>query len=114
VRSSSLRRQVGRWLDRGGRFYVYLILTVIVVSYVAVPWVADFVTKLQGYNPTYYEPKDQAREELQKTQSPIQLKGGQLSWQGTMKLLLLGLVVTLWLVSIPSLWGQSRPRSTRR
>ena len=108
------RRRFLRWLERGGRFYFYLVLTVLVVSYIAVPWAADFVSKLQGYNPQFYEPKDQDREELQKSKSPIQLRGGQFSWQGTVKLLLLAMVAILWMVSIPTSWKQGKNRPNRR
>ena len=103
-----------RWLERGGRFYFYLVLTVVIVSYIAVPWVANFVAKLQGYDPQYYEPKDRDREDFQKSKSPIQLKGGQFSWRGTVKLLLLAMVAILWMVSLPPSWKQGRNRTSRR
>ena len=113
MRSHRHRRRFKRWLDGGGWFYLHLILTVMVVSYIAVPWVADFVGKLQGYSATRYEPKDQAREEFQRSQSPIHLKG-QFSWQGTVKLLLLAMVAMLWMVAVPGSWRQGRARTTRR
>jgi len=106
------RRRFKRWLERGGWFYLYLILTVMVVSYIAVPWVAEFVAKLQGDRPEQHEPKDQAREELQKS-SPIQLKG-QFTWQGTVKLLLLAMVAILWMAAVPGSWRQGRARTSRR
>ncbi|HLC41400.1 MAG TPA: hypothetical protein VJO34_07195 [Methylomirabilota bacterium] len=113
MRSRRHHRRFKHWLDRGGWFYLYVILTVMVVSYIAVPWVSDFVAKLQGYSSTHYEPKDQAREEFQKSTSPIQLKT-QFSWQATVKLLLLALVAILWMVTVPGSWRQGRPRTTRR
>jgi len=115
MKSHRHRSRFRRWLDRGGWFYLYLILTMMVVSYIAVPWVADFVAKLQGYSSTHYEPRDQAREEFQRSKSPIQLKGqGQFSWQGTVKLLLLAMVAILWMVAVPGPWRQGRTRTTRR
>jgi hypothetical protein len=113
MKSHRHRRRFRRWWDRGGWFYLYLILTMMVVSYIAVPWVADFVAKLQGYGSTHYEPRDQAREEFQRSKSPIQLKG-QFSWQGTVKLFLLAMVAILWMVAVPGPWRQGRTRTTRR
>jgi hypothetical protein len=100
-----------QWFDRGGWFYLYLILTVMIVSSIAVPWVAEFVAKFQGYNATHYEPKDEVREEFQR--SLIQLKG-QFSWQSTVKLVLLAMVAILWMVAVPGSWRQGRTRTNRR
>ncbi len=43
------------------RFYVAIILTVVVLSYVGVPLVVRFVESVGAYNPSHYEPKDNER-----------------------------------------------------
>src|SRR5207302_7867583 len=57
-----VRRRYFRWLNRGGRFYVAFTFTVIVVSYVAVPFVVRFIDAVDDFNPIYYDPKDFERQ----------------------------------------------------
>lgn len=45
------------------RFTLAVIVTVLVVAYVLVPWVADLLEGLATYNPTAHEPKDVLRGE---------------------------------------------------
>ena len=84
--------------------------TVLVVAYVVVPWIVELAETLGGYNPTYYEPKDVARQEyLRSLPGVLQTLFG---WETTFKLLLLVLVGLLWLVAGGSAWRGSR--SSRR
>src|SRR5439155_24999441 len=55
---TSLRRSLRRRLRRYDRFHLALVLTILVVAYVAVPRVVRFVDSVRGYDPAYYEPKD--------------------------------------------------------
>ncbi len=95
-----VRRRYLRWLNRGGRFYLAFTFTVIVVSYVAVPFVVQFIDAVDDYNPIYYEPKDFARQaylEQRKVESP-----GILSWEVLFKIALLVAVGVVWRVLMPS------------
>ena len=95
-----IRRRYFRWLNRGGRFYVAFTFTVIVVSYVAVPFVVRFIDAVDDYNPIYYEPKDFAR------QAYLEVRQGDsrslLSWEVLFKLALLIAVGVVWRVLMPS------------
>jgi hypothetical protein len=95
-----VRRRYFRWLNRGGRFYVAFTFTVIVVSYVAVPFVVRFIDAVDDYNPIYYEPKDFARQAYVEARQvePLSL----LSWEVLFKLALLVAVGVVWRVLMPS------------
>lgn len=84
--------------------------TVVVVAYVVVPWIVEFAETLGGYNPTYYEPKDAARQEYLRSLPGV--RQALFGWETTFKLLLLVLVGLLWLVAGGSVWRGSR--SSRR
>src|SRR5437762_780087 len=59
---TSLRRYYHRRFGHHERFHLAVILTIVVVAYVAVPRVVRYVDALQGYAPpAHYEPKDRAR-----------------------------------------------------
>ena len=94
------RRRYKRWLERSGRFYVALVFTVIVVSYVAVPFVASLIDAVDDYNPIYYDPKDFARQAYLE-QSKVEFPG-LLSWEVLFKIALLVAVGVVWRVLMPS------------
>ncbi len=102
--------RIRRWLRGPGRFYLTLIFTGVVVAYVAVPWVVEFVDTVGGYNPAYYEPKDLQRQDYLK--SLPRIPQTFLGWETAFKLVLLVLVGLLWLIAVPeSRWrGRRSPR----
>ena len=53
---TSLRRYYRRF-GYNERFFLAMIVTILVVAYVAVPLVVEFVDAVRGYDPAYYEPK---------------------------------------------------------
>ncbi len=105
------RRRIRRWLRESGRFYAALVLTVIVVAYIAVPWIVRLVEAIGGYSPVYYEPRDVERATYLK-RTPGEGEGF-LGWDVALKAFLLLLVGLVWLVAVPTpRWGG--PRSSRR
>lgn len=92
-------RRIRRWLRGRGRFYVALIFTVVVVAYVVVPWIVGLMNTIGGYDPAFYEPKDQQRQDY--LRSLPDLAQGLGGWHTAFKLVLLVLVGLLWLVAIP-------------
>lgn len=59
-------RHLRRWLGLPGlsrRTLVLVLLVFLGLAFVSVTLVADFVLKISGYAPWYYEPKDFEREE---------------------------------------------------
>lgn len=93
------RWRVRRWFRGPGRFYLALVFTVVVVAYVAVPWVVLLVETAGGYNPADYEPKDLQRVEHLRS-LPASLEGF-FNWETAFKLLLLVLVGLVWLTAVP-------------
>src|SRR5262249_15154493 len=45
------------------RYHVAVVFTILVVAWVAVPLVVQFVDAVRGYDPAYYEPKDFERQD---------------------------------------------------
>jgi len=59
-----LRHYYHKHFGRHGRFHFAVLLTIVVVTYVFVPWIARFVDAIWGYNPSYpYDPKDVTRQD---------------------------------------------------
>jgi hypothetical protein len=79
---------------------VAVVLTIVAVSYVAVPPVARVVESLGGYNPSAYEPKDSARAEWLSRRGPLAL--ADLSTGDLVKIALLVLVGLAWLAAVPA------------
>jgi ribosomal protein S16 len=50
-----------RQARRKARFHFAVLLTIVVVAYVAVPQVARVIEAVGGYNPGHFEPKDLER-----------------------------------------------------
>ncbi|MBI2162093.1 MAG: hypothetical protein HYU25_17240 [Candidatus Rokubacteria bacterium] len=102
----SLRRYYHRHFGSHGRFHFAVILTVVVVAYVVVPYAVRYIDALQGYAPSYYEPKDFARQEWLRRQGvPEALTG--LSWDVVVDVVLFVLVAIVWLTLVPT---RARPR----
>jgi hypothetical protein len=62
----SPRRRHHRTVGRHPRFLIATLLTIVVVAFVVVPWVASLVDALGTYGPSGYEPKDFKRGEFQR------------------------------------------------
>ena len=88
-----------------------MLFTVVVVAYVAVPWIIRFVETVGGYDPAYYEPKDLQREDY--LRSLPASNEGFFGWETAFKSLLLVLVGILWLIVVPAAPWRSR-RASRR
>jgi len=59
-----LRHQYHKHFGRHGRFHFAVLLTIVVVTYVFVPWIARLVDAVRGYNPSFpYDPKDVTRQD---------------------------------------------------
>lgn len=83
----------------------------VVVAYVAVPWIVQLIETIGGYNPAFYEPKDLQREEYLK--SLPSTAEGFFEWETAFKFLLLVLVGLLWLITVPSAPWRGRGPSRR-
>ena len=105
------RLRIRRWVRGPGRFYFSLVFTLVVVAYVAVPWIVQFVETIGGYNPTYYEPRDFEREEyLKSLPATYETFFG---WETAFKLVLLVLAGLVWLNAAPSAPWRDRDASRR-
>ena len=97
----SLRRYYHRHFGYHERFHFAVILTIVVVAYVVVPFAVRYIDALRGYDPSYYEPKDSARQEWLRQQGvPAALTG--LSWDIIVDVLLFILVAIVWLTLVPT------------
>ena len=93
-----------RCYQRQGRFHFAVLLTIVVVTYLLVPWIVNLVDASRGYNPFYYEPKDFARGEF------ITRHGVPATalppWKTVVNVVLVFAVVVVWLTVLP----RRRPR----
>lgn len=104
---SALRRYYHRHFGYHERFHLAVILTIVVVAYVAVPRVVQYIDALQGYAPVYYEPKDFERQAwLRRHGVPEALSG--VSAGVVVDMLLFVLVAIVWLTLVPSRAGRRR------
>ena len=107
---SRLRRSYHHRLRYHQRFYVAMILTVVVVSYVGVPLVVRLVEAVGSYDPARYEPKDIERGQWVERRGGFHLS--EIGWPELTKVVLVLLTVVAWVGVGP---GQSSPsRSPRR
>ena len=88
-----------RYWYRQGRFHFAVLLTIVVVTYVLVPWIVNLIDASRGYNPFYYEPKDFSRQDF------IVRHGVRPSsvspWQVAVNVALVFAVVIVWLTVLP-------------
>src|SRR2546426_11025139 len=81
----TLRRAYRRRFGRHGRFNFAVVLTILVVAWVAVPSVARFVNAWAGYAPLHYEPKDLERQTWLERHDADSLLG-RLEWNALLAL----------------------------
>jgi hypothetical protein len=97
----SFRRSLRRRLRRYDRFHLAVVLTILVVAYVAVPQVVRFVDAVRGYDPAFYEPKDFERQAWIKRQVAPEVLPG-FSWEILIDIILFLLVAVVWLTFVPA------------
>lgn len=97
----SLRRYYHRRFGYHERFHLAVILTILVVAYVAVPLVVRFIDAVRGYDPAYYEPKDFDREDWLKRHVGTSVLPW-VSWEVVIDVLLFLLVAVVWLTFAPA------------
>jgi peptidoglycan/LPS O-acetylase OafA/YrhL len=95
----ALRRFYRRNFRRHGRFHLAVLLTIVVVTYLLVPWVVNLLDAGRGYSPVYYEPKDLTRQDWI-ARHPLP---GPVSapWQIAVNVALVFIVVLVWMTVIP-------------
>ena len=87
------------YYQRHGRYHVAVLLTIVVVTYLLVPWIANLIDASRGYNPFYYEPKDFARQDFIIRYG---LPAPSISpWQLALNVVLVFAVVIVWLTVLP-------------
>ena len=93
-----------RYCQRRGRFHFAVLLTIVVVTYLLVPWLVNLIDASRGYNPFYYEPKDFSRQDfiIRHGVPPPSLS----PWQIVVNVVLVFAVVVVWLTVLP----RRRPR----
>jgi len=96
----SLRRAY-RQARRKARFHLAVLLTIVVVAYVAVPQVARLVESVGGYNPGHFEPKDFERGAWLRRADGTGALGG-ISWETLVHIALFLLVAVVWLTLVPT------------
>lgn len=100
-----------RWYHRHfgyhTRFYIAVLVTIVVVAYVLVPHVARFLDAAAGYNPPVFEPKDAARQNWLDSRGAV-IGLPSISSAVVVNILLFLLVVIVWLAIVPP--GASRRR----
>jgi hypothetical protein len=105
----SLRRAYRR-LWRKRRFNVAVLLTIVVVAYVAVPQVARVIDAVGGYDPGVFEPKDHERGAwLQRPDDPDTVLA-RVPWEILFHIALFLLVAVVWLTLVPTRAPRRPPR----
>jgi hypothetical protein len=93
------RRYHPRRLGRQARFHLAVLLTIVVVTYLVVPWVVSLVDAARVYSPSYYEPKDFTRQEyILRHGLPASI---DTSWKKAVNVMLVFLVVIVWMTVVP-------------
>jgi hypothetical protein len=95
----SLRRLYRR-TRRHARFNFAVLLTIVVVAWVAVPQIAHWLDAVPGYNPSYYEPKDTERQAWL-TRPGVGLLAS-IPWETAFNVTLFVLVAIVWLTLVPT------------
>jgi len=105
----SLRRTYWR-ARRKARFNFAVLLTIVVVAYVAVPQVARLIESVGGYNPGHFEPKDLERGAwLQRPDDPDAVLA-RIPWGTLFHIALFLLVAVVWLTLVPTRTPRRPPR----
>ena len=89
-----------RRFRRRARFHLAVIVTILVVTYLLVPWVVSLVEAGRGYGPGYYDPKDLTRQEwiLRHGLKPVP---AVTPWQLAVNIGLIFLVAVVWVSVLP-------------
>ena len=104
----TLRRAYRHRFGHHARFNVAVVLTILVVAWVAVPTVARFVNAWAGYAPVTYEPKDFERQTwLERHAADVLL--ARLDWNDVIGIGLFLLVGVVWLTLMPDRVSRRRP-----
>lgn len=95
-----LRHYYHKHFGRHGRLHLAMLLTIVVVTYVFVPWIVQVIDGLRAYNPFYpYDPKDFSRQDWviqQGARLPVPAPGNLV-----VSILLILLVVIVWMTVLP-------------
>jgi uncharacterized membrane protein len=92
-----LRHFYHKRFGRHGRFHLAVLVSIVVVTYLVVPWIVSFIDAVRGYSPAYYEPKDFHREEHLLRQGLAAAS----PWKFAVNVLLVFLLVIVWLTLLP-------------
>ena len=93
-----------RYYQRQVRLHFAVLLTIVVVTYLLVPWIVNLIDTSRGYNPFYYEPKDFTRQDfLIRHGLPVSSIS---AWKIVVNVVLVFAVVVVWLMVLP----RRRPR----
>ena len=104
----TLRRVYRRRFGRHARFNFAVVLTILVVAWIAVPNVARFVNAWAGYAPLHYEPKDLERQTWLERHDAESLLA-RLEWNDFIGIGLFLLVAVVWLTLVPDRASRRRP-----
>ena len=94
-----LRHAYRKRLGRHAHFHLAVLLTIVVVTYLLVPWIVSLIDAGRGYSPTDYEPKDFPRQEyLARHGLPVPVVA---PWKLVLNIVLVFLVVIVWMTLLP-------------
>ena len=93
-----LRRYYHRRFGRHARFHFACLLTIVVVTYLLVPWIVGLIDAGRAYSPFYYEPKDGSRQDFIARHG---LAAPEVSWKTVVNVVLVFAVVVVWLAVLP-------------
>ena len=94
-----LWRYYHRLFGRRARFHFACLLTIVVVTYLLVPWIVSLIDAGRAYSPFYYEPKDFTRQDFIARHgvatSPVS------PWRTVVNVVLVFAVVVVWVAVLP-------------
>jgi hypothetical protein len=101
-----LRHAYHKRLGRHARFHLAVLLTIVVATYLLVPWIVSLIDAGRVYSPTDYEPKDFSRQQyLARHGLPVTVVE---PWKVALNIILVLLIVILWMTLLPA--GGARRR----
>jgi len=93
------RLRLRHYYQRRGRYHFAVLLTIVVVTYLLVPWIVNLIDASRGYNPFYYEPKDGSRQDFLMRHG---LPASSIPpWRIVVNVALVFAVVVVWLTLLP-------------
>jgi hypothetical protein len=81
-----------------GRVYLAGLFTIVVLTYLVVPWIVGLIDAGRDYSPFYYEPKDANRVDYLLRQRP---ESAASPWRIGVNVTLVFAVVLVWLTVLP-------------